>query len=182
MWFYIHYFDIISKEISGEMVSMIKKKLFWKNENERKKVYFISWNEDEYDYYSFIKKQLDNGYHQIVVDSAMMLDFISFYAAEVGWDLYRIEMMEDDGDLDDELSTIIKKLKSNRGNYALLIEKMREVVEDECIEIRRIYWDYEHSGEYIKIFLQVNGIMGISEDDSDTTKIITSYVEEKLNT
>ena len=89
-----------------------KNKIFWIARNTSKDVICIPWDEKE-EYYSFIKREITDGYHQLSVTSEIMLDIISTFMRLGTWKVDNIEMMEDDRELNNILEGLIDSVKSN---------------------------------------------------------------------
>ena len=137
-----------------------KNKIFWIARNTSKDVICIPWDEKE-EYYSFIKREITDGYHQLSVTSEIMLDIISTFMRLGTWKVDNIEMMEDDRELNNILEGLIDSVKSNAKNILGLYEYLSSIAKDSPIEIKRIYLSSRgENGELSAIFIQVNGIVG----------------------
>ena len=151
-----------------------KRKFFWKSIDNYKKVYVKTWNDSNIDYYAFIKSIVDEGFHQIAVNSEMMVDVISLVAQNLDCSISKIDMMEEDEELNEELKEIIEKTHLNRGAYTALIGRLKELVEESSLEIKLndIYEDF---------FIQINGLCGVSKLDTEVEKKVIKYIEEYMN-
>ena len=137
-----------------------KNKIFWIARNTSKDVICIPWDEKE-EYYSFIKREITDGYHQLSVTSEIMLDIISTFTRLGIWKVDNIEMMEDDRELNNILEGLIDSVKSNAKNILGLYEYLSSIAKDSPIEIKRIYLSSRgENGELSAIFIQINGIVG----------------------
>lgn len=162
-------------------MKQIKQKLFWKSVQDYKNICAIPWEESELDYYAFIKKFVDEGFHQVAVNAEMMVGLISLVAQNSNWSISQIDMMEDDEELDEELQTLIKKTQSNRGTYITLINTLNHLVEESSLEIKRIYIVSKLNDMYEDMFIQINGLCGVSDIGTEVERKVTTYIEEYMN-
>lgn len=162
-------------------MNYIKKKYFWRNTQGYKSVYGKTWDESEIEYYNFIKSFKDNGYHQIAINTEMMINLISLVAKDRCLSVLKIDMLEEDEELNDELEAIIASTKSNRGLYITLIDTLKELVEDSSLEIKRLNLNYSSNGICESFYIQINGLYGVSESDTELEKVVTNYIEEYMN-
>ncbi len=66
------------------------------------------------DYYSYIKKQSDLGYHQVIITSQMMINLIEYLCIDRDFEVTKIELLEEDMNQDDTISqylNLTKKIK-----------------------------------------------------------------------
>ena len=137
-----------------------KNKIFWIARNTSKDVICIPWDEKE-EYYSFIKREITDGYHQLSVTSEIMLDIISTFMRLGTWKVDNIEMMEDDRELNNILEGLIDSVKSNANKILDLYKYLSSITKDSSIEVKRIYLSSRgENGELSAIFIQINGIVG----------------------
>lgn len=158
-----------------------KRKFFWKSIDNYKKVYVKTWNDSNIDYYAFIKSIVDEGFHQIAVNSEMMVDVISLVAQNLDCSISKIEMMEEDEELKEELQEMIEKTNLNRGAYTALIGRLKELVEESSLEIKRMYIETKLNNIYEDFFIQINGLCGVSKLDTKVENKVTNYIEEYMN-
>lgn len=159
----------------------IKRKLFWRSTHNHKSVYVKTWNEVDLDYYAFIKSIANEGFHQIAVNAEMMVGLVSLIAENSNWSISNIDMMEEDDELNEELQALIKRTKSNRGTYITLIDTLKELVEESSLEIKRIYIEAKFNDVYEDLFVQINGLCGVSGIDTEVEQKVASYIEEYMN-
>lgn len=156
-----------------------KEKLFWKIEDKEKKVFLIEYDETQ-EYYSFIRKMVEDKCHQITITSDIMLSYIEEIALLSDISIEKIEMMEDDNELIQEVEELVKRCEKNRGAIVELIKKLKHLDEDSSIEIKRIYLR-EVSGENkILGYVQVNGIVGITAGNSSIIDALLRCVKEYI--
>lgn len=154
-----------------------KFKLFWKSENNHKYVHLIKWEEKDIEYYSFIKKQYEAGYHQVSLTSELMLNFIKGISAEQNVELKRIEFMEDDIDEREYVDQLIDSIRLNRGNYVKLLDTLKCLEDESSVEILRLNIVENRN----MLFCQVNGLLGLSSLEMKVVSILTKCVEENIN-
>ena len=147
-----------------------KEQIFWIARDASKNVICIPWDEKE-EYCSFIKRKITDGYHQLPVTSEIMLNIILAFMRLGTWKVDNIEMMEDDGELNNILEGLIASVKSNAKSILNLYEYLSSITKDSSIEVKRIYLSSRgENGELSAIFIQVNGIVG------------TYHCSDKVNT
>lgn len=140
-----------------------KEKLFWIARNASKDVACITWDE-KIEYYSFVKSVLKDGYHQISVASELMLQIISDFCGEENWKIDKIEMMEEDFDLRNQLEDLIVKCKANPATILKITQYLEDIVEESSIEIKRVYFSRrDQENKLSSFYIQVNGIVGVSQ-------------------
>lgn len=159
-----------------------KYKIFWKVNDKNKKIELIKWNEKECEYYAFIKEQMANGYHQISVTSEIMLGFLSEISSRNFVNVSKIELMEEDSEEGEELNNMVEECSNNRGILVKIINKLEYLEDESSIEIKRIYFtEKKDTGEYSSLFVQVNGLLGISGNEMKSVALLKNYIEEMLN-
>lgn len=158
-----------------------KGKLFWKMAENKKEIFIVEWEEKNQEYYAFIRQKIEDGYHQISITAEMMLDLITIIAQNNEIYVNKIEMMEENTEVEDELNTLVENCKRNRGILLNLIERLRYLVDESSIEIKRIYFVEKNKENETKIiFLQVNGIIGLSMKGSKLEEILINYVKQAM--
>ncbi len=141
-----------------------KAKLFWKANNISKDIFCIPFD-DNVEYYTFLKQYHDNGYHQIIITSEIMVSLIEYFVLESGLSVYDIEFMEDDQDLVNEIAGLLAIVSSNRIYLGRLTQKLNFLSEKSSIDIQRIYFKGRNSeGTAINFYLQSNGIIGANRN------------------
>ncbi len=157
-----------------------KNKIFWIARNTSKDVICIPWDEKE-EYYSFIKREITDGYHQLSVTSEIMLDIISTFMRLGTWKVDNIEMMEDDRELNNILEGLIDSVKSNANKILDLYEYLSSITKDSSIEVKRIYLSSRgENGELSAIFIQVNGIVGTYNCPDKVNTMICQVMREYI--
>lgn len=157
-----------------------KNKIFWIARNTSKDVICIPWDEKE-EYYSFIKRKITDGYHQLSVTSEIMLDIISTFMRLGTWKVDNIEMMEDDRELNNILDGLIDSVKSNANKILDLYEYLSSITKDSSIEVKRIYLSSRgENGELSAIFIQVNGIVGTYNCSDKVNTMICQVMREYI--
>ena len=155
-------------------------KIFWIARNTSKDVICIPLDEKE-EYYSFIKREITDGYHQLSVTSEIMLDIISTFTRLGDWKVDNIEMMEGDRELNNILEGLIDSGKSNAKNILDLYEYLSSITKDSSIAIKRIYLSSRgKNGELSAIFIQVNGIVGTYNCSDKVNTMVCQVMKEYI--
>lgn len=141
-----------------------KYKLFWKIGDVNKHVVCQKYSDDE-EYYSFLKKQYDIGYRQIIISSEVMIQLIKEFVMNFGLRVYRIEFMEADSSLTNEIEVLLDHMKEQPILFAALLEKLNFLAETTSIDISRIYTSGKSENNIaLNMFVQSNGIIGINDN------------------
>jgi len=157
-----------------------KNKIFWIARNTSKDVICIPWDEKE-EYYSFIKREITDGYHQLSVTSEIMLDIISTFMRLGTWKVDNIEMMEDDRELNNILEGLIDSVKSNANKILDLYKYLSSITKDSSIEVKRIYLSSRgENGELSAIFIQINGIVGTYNCSDKVNTMVCQVMREYI--
>lgn len=157
-----------------------KNKIFWIARNTSKDVICIPWDEKE-EYYSFIKREITDGYHQLSVTSEIMLDIISTFMRLGTWKVDNIEMMEDDRELNNILKELIDSAKSNANKILDLYKYLSSITKDSSIEVKRIYLSSRgENGELSAIFIQINGIVGTYNCSDKVNTMVYQVMREYI--
>ena len=154
-----------------------KGKLFFDNEEIR----CLPYDESAVDYYAFLKESRAKGYRQVIVTSEVMLDFITFIYSEKQQKVYKIELMEEDDELETEIKELLRKVDDNPYTISLLIEKMRFLAEKSSIDIKRVYIKGNYQDGAENYFIQANGIIGVDKTHyASVVKEISAFVKRCL--
>jgi len=141
-----------------------KYKLFWKIGDVNKHVVCQKYSDDE-EYYSFLKKQYDIGYRQIIISSEVMIQLVKEFVMNFGLRVYRIEFMEADSSLTNEIEVLLDHMKEQPILFAALLEKLNFLAETTSIDISRIYTSGKSENNIaLNMFVQSNGIIGINDN------------------
>lgn len=155
-------------------MKMNKSKLFWKLGDSSKHIICQPFDDNE-EYYSFLKKQFDAGYRQIIVSSEAMIELIKNCVLEQGLKVYRIEFAEDDSSLSNDIANLLNEITVRPVLFSTLIEKLRFLAETSSIDISRVYISgRSKDGRAISLYIQSNGIVAVT-DSAD-------YILSKINT
>lgn len=155
-----------------------KTKLFWsKDTNGIKRILY----DDNTDYYAFLRKCRNDGYHQVIITAEVMIQIIRYACLDKGYKVYKIEFIEDDVELESDISSILQRINNNPGYLSDLLEKLKFLAEKSSIDLKRIYIKEEYiSDSYINnFFVQSNGIIGVSEEAYDVVSTEISAVVER---
>lgn len=159
-----------------------KSKLFWKIENGQKKIFLIDWQEKQQEYYSFVKEQIENGYHQISVTSEIMIELIGMVSMNEKNDIIKIEMMEEDSESETELMELVEQSYRNKGIILKLIKKLRYLEDESSIEIKRVSFSEKGiNNKRNSVFVQVNGLIGYSAKESALIDTLINCIEGYLD-
>lgn len=158
-----------------------KAKLFKKSESNRNMIYAIPYDEKD-EYYTFLKRKKSEGYSQVIITADIIISIIRMMCLERGFSIYKIELAEEDLEIEQEITSIIEKTQQNRAFFGDLIQKIEFLAEQSSIDLARIYIKGKYENGYApNIFIQANGILGVnSESFDDLTNAISTVVARCL--
>ena len=140
-------------------------KFFKKGFPSNKELVKIEYSPAKDEYYSFVKKQREKGFGQVIVTSEMMIKIIKDYFLEKKFRIAKIEFMIEDNGLENEVNGILNKLYDDRGYFNLLVDKLMFLIEESSIDIKKIDLKGRSDNKSTSIYVQVNGVFGINEND-----------------
>lgn len=153
-------------------------KMFRYKDYEKKSIKIIDYNpEDESNYYAFIKKQSDNGYIQIIINSNIMMFLLKYYFIERKFTITSILFTEEDEKFVEECTKIIEKVNNDRAHFVDLIDQIKFLSNEDCIEIFKISLRGKKGNDTIRIEIQANGITKINENKYNEE---ACYLKDKL--
>lgn len=151
-----------------------KTKLFWKMKSDSRHIYCVPYD-DNAEYYTFLRNCRDEGYRQVIITSEIMIEIIRQACLEKGYRVYKIEFVEEDLDLENEINVILRAMEKNPAYLSELLEKLKFLSEKSSIDLKRIYIKSLYTGDvYDDYFVQSNGIVGINKESF--TKISTEII------
>ena len=87
------------------------------------RICYFSYDARE-NYYAFIQGMLQQGYHQCIVTSDIMIKIIEHYILSESVEVTSIEFMIEDDELEDDITNILKLMKKNSGYWEILKKKL----------------------------------------------------------
>ena len=131
----------------------------------------VSYHSND-DYYNFIRKCRKDGLHQIIITSEMMIDVIrSAYEIDEN-KVFKIELMVDDSDVENELSTLLMNIDKKPSLFDRFMDCLKAIAEKSSIEIKRVYikGSYKQNNKD-NFFIQSNGIVGINQESYEAVSL-----------
>ena len=128
-------------------------------------------------YYAFVQDKYNEGYHQCIVTSDIMIKIMQHFVLEGNVEITSMEFMVEDEELESEISSIISLMKQNAGYWEILKQKIAFLSQNDCIEVKKANFR-GLKGQGFLFSIQANGIVVISESDFDTiAKTISKIME-----
>ncbi len=157
-------------------------KIFWKNTEGKRTLSFIDYDPKiEHEYYEFVKKYHLDGFHQVILNSEVILKLTSYYFLNRGMSISEVLFLEDDETLSSRIDGLISKCSFERGYFTKILEELKFVHEESAIDIKRISLiNKTGSNMPYSIFFQVNGIIGIDELSYENEKSTVSQTIQAL--
>ncbi|MBP4085978.1 MULTISPECIES: hypothetical protein [Enterococcus] len=128
------------------------------------------------DYYPFVRSKLDEGYSQIVISSAVMLDILEKMFINKQAKIVAIELIEEDDQYEQQIQQLIASTVQDRAYFYNLMKELSFLSENESIEIKSIRVRYRLEEKPIDIKLSVNGLINVGENEIIKNEI--SFLEE----
>lgn len=140
-------------------------KVFKKISLNESKLDIIDYTPSSDEYYSFVRKQKDAGFKQIIITSEMMIEVLNEYFLKRNFRISSIDFMIEDLSLEAEVARILEMIRDDRGYYNVLMDKLTFLLEETSIDIKKIELKWREKNHAMTLYIQVNGIFGISEGD-----------------
>lgn len=146
----------------------------------------LTYNPDiKIDYYTYIKKKLELGYHQFIVTSDMMIRIIERLCIYRDFEINKIELLEEDDNQQTILSEYIKLTKVNKVYFHKLMEELNFIRQESSVDIKRVsFRGKSKNGNFLRLYIQVNGIYGVDdeffkEETEEIIKILRGYIDNE---
>lgn len=147
-------------------MALEKAKLFWKLGDQPRKIIPVPYD-DRVDYYMFVKEHHDAGFRQVIVTSEVMIQLIQKIVIR-GFRVSRIEMVEDDDELDQQVRVLLDRIYKKPACLSELISLLSFLSEKSSIEIQQIsIRGRTEDGIAVEGFIQSNGLLGMNREVSD---------------
>lgn len=157
----------VQKEIINR-ISYVRTKLFWKMDAGARKIHCISYD-SSIDNYAFLRNCHDQGYKQVIISSEIMIQLIREACLGKGYKITKIEFVEEDAELEEEIQVILQLMGENSAYFSDLVDKLKFLAERSSIDIKRVYIKGSYTQDYSEFyFLQSNGIIGINKESYST--------------
>lgn len=142
----------------------------------------ISYDNANVEYYSFLRECRNNGLHQVIITSEMMIELVKTSYADFGRKISKIEFMEEDSEADEYVNCLLKAIESNPYQLTKLLDYLMLIAEKSSVEIKRIYIKGPYvDGTADSFFVQSNGIIVINRESYDLiSKEICTFTERCL--
>lgn len=127
----------VQEEIINK-INYVRTKLFWKMDAGLRKIHCESFD-DNIDYYTFLIKCRDQGYKQVIISSEIMIQLICETCLEKGHKITKIEFVEEDAKLKEEIQVILQLMDRDSAYFCDLIDKLKFLAERSSIGIKRVY-------------------------------------------
>lgn len=146
------------------------------------KLTFVNYNPDTDDYFNFIAEQYNKRQlNQVIITSNIMIILIFSLVDKYKFCLERVEFMNDDDTLDNEIQNLVNNI-NNEENFIFLLHKLQLLSYEQSIDILKVHLKkrYEHKSTQIKI--QANGIFFIDKSNFDkySQKILDIVSDSKV--
>lgn len=115
-----------------------KAKLFRFKKDQNERITCISYDDNE-EYYSFLREYRSKGYRQVIITTEIMIKIIETSVLNDNLFVYKIELAEEDEELEKEIDQLLTKTQHNSSYFALLLEKIQFLSERSSIDLFRVY-------------------------------------------
>ena len=128
------------------------------------------------DYYPFVRSKLDEGYSQIVISSAIMLNILETVFIKKEAKIVNVDLIEEDEKYKQQMKYLIASANKDRAYLHELMKELSFLSENESVEIKNINIKYRREGKLIDIKLSVNGLIRASDNEMVCSEIL--FIEE----
>lgn len=111
-----------------------KAKLFRFKKDQNERITCISYDDNE-EYYSFLREYRSKGYRQVIITTEIMIKIIETSVLNDNLFVYKIELAEEDEELEKEIDQLLTKTQHNSSYFALLLEKIQFLSERSSIDL-----------------------------------------------
>lgn len=135
-----------------------------------------------YDYYEFIKNNINNDCEQIVVSSDIMISFLKEQFSKNKAKIISLDFLEEDEEYCSHLKDLIQLVNNNRENFYLLTDELSFLEENKTVEIKYIRIGFNRNSHPVDISLYINGKI-TSSDNKETyeeLELISSWLWEQM--
>lgn len=103
------------------------------------KLTFVNYNPDTDDYFNFIAEQCNKRQlNQVIITSNIMIILIFSLVEKYKFCLERVEFMNDDDTLDNEIQNLVNNI-NNEENFIFLLNKLQLLSYEQSIDILKIH-------------------------------------------
>lgn len=120
---------------------------------------------DGTDYYSFVRKKIDEGHSQIIISSSIMLQVLRKMFVDKKAKIVSINFIEDDFEYLEQMNNLIDSVNKDRDYFYDLMKELSFLAEQESVEIKNIRVKYRQNGKPIDLSLSVNGLIKAGENE-----------------
>lgn len=157
-----------------------KCKVFSKIINDSRKIVCIDYDDSE-DYYSFIKKNHEKGFIQVIITSQIMIQIIEELVFKRDFSVSNMEFMEEDDSYNKDIKSLIVNNKDIKKYHNFIIRELEFLSEKTSIEIKRISFKKMEGDIPIMFYIQSNGILGVNREGFDyVSSEITKLVGKEI--
>lgn len=143
------------------MAKRLNKKIFVKTKTNNLDIFENPKNEN---YYSYIAKQKENGYRQILITTDQMIKILEMYANNynahiMGIDLFEADDLEYKRNIDECITALNKKLIS----FKDFIQQLEMINTENSVDIQSLEFNYKFNDNNFILKIYLNGIIYISD-------------------
>lgn len=106
-----------------------KAKLFRFKKDQNERITCISYDDNE-EYYSFLREYRSKGYRQVIITTEIMIKIIETSVLNDNLFVYKIELAEEDEELEKEIDQLLTKTQHNSSYFALLFFHVHKIIVD----------------------------------------------------
>lgn len=136
----------------------------------------------EYDYYKFVRLNIEQGYSQVVIPSNILIALLKYFFLNKKAKIVDINFLEEDDENKKQMTYLIDKVNVDREFFVDLMEELNFLSAQETVEIKNIRLMHRDNGKSVDLKLSLNGLLtvGGKGDIEGDIKYINDYVWENL--
>lgn len=143
------------------MAKRLNKKIFVKVKNNQLEIFENPNNEN---YYSYISKQKENGYRQILITTDQMIKILELYANNYDANIMEINLFEaDDLEYKRNIEECITRLNKQQISFKDFIQQLEMINTESSIDIQSLEFYYKNNDKDFIVKIYLNGIIYISD-------------------
>ncbi|WP_214803721.1 hypothetical protein [Exiguobacterium sp. s194] len=135
-----------------------------------------------YDYYSFIKDNINENSEQIAIPSNIMISFLKHNFSKKRAEIVHLDFMDDDEDYHAHLDQLINQINKNREDFFILSDELSFLSDSKTVEIRSLRLRFITNNQPVDITIFINGKVSASSNEvtSDELSEMTDWLWEQV--
>lgn len=134
-------------------------------------------NPQNENYYTYIAKQKEKGFRQILITTQEMIRIMEFYFNNFDANIMEIVFYQNDDDYTNEIQKNISDMNKKLANFQHLIERLECINSEDSIDIQSIEFFYEIDNYNYILKIYLNGIVNINNHGDTSNKELDKLIK-----